>query len=325
MNEFQLIGLVVPILIPIVVGWVIVRMGWMEASADQILIWLFLNVCTPSLIIVLLARQDLNTLFDLQFILATLVMLFLLYVGLLLVHTRLMKRRLEVAAMAAFAGTKFNTVIVGLPVLLAAIGHHAIVPTIINLIAGYFTILPATLVFAHMAKSTGGSQVPVAELFLQALKKAITHPLVVATIIGLLFAGTDQQLSPWLEKILLTFGDAAIPLALIAVGMSLSATDISTNAIEISWMSAVRMILSPALAIIIATGFDLQPVFAIALVISFSLPTAKMVLPLAREQNLYVEQTAGIITVTTVSLIFVWPIVIWVCNQLWPGVIAVHG
>ena len=324
MNELQIIGLVVSIIAPVAVGWVIVRMGWMDAGADQILTWLFLHVCTPPLIVVLLAKQDLVTLVDLRFILATLAMLLLIYVGLLLVHTRLLRRRLGVAAMAAFAGTKFNTVIVGLPVLLATLGHHAIVPTIINLVAGYFTILPITL-FCTQAARAQRSKVPVAAIFIQALKKVITHPLIVATLIGLLLSGLELRLPPWLEKTLLTFGNASIPLALLAVGMSLNAAGVRANAIEISWMSTVRVILSPALAIAIAMAFDLQPVFAVALVISFSLPTAKMVLPLAREQGLYVEQTAGIITVTTSSLLFVWPVVIWICEQFWPGVVGAHG
>ncbi len=325
MNELQIMGLVVSVIAPVIVGWVIVRMGWVEASADQVLTWLFLHVCTPPLIVVLLAQQDLETLIDVRFILATLLMLCLLYVGLLLVHSRLLNRQLGMAAMAAFAGTKFNTVIVGLPILLATIGHHAIVPTIINLLVGYFTILPVTLICTYATRAGCEGTVPISSVFLQALKKAITHPLVVASLIGLLLAGLDLRLSPWLEKIFLTFGDAAIPLALIAVGMSLTTAGVRANAVEIFWMSAVRVILSPLLAIVIAMTLGLQPVFAIALVISFSLPTAKMVFPLAKEEGFYVEQSAGIISMTTLSLLLVWPTVIWICEHLWPGVVAVHG
>jgi malonate transporter and related proteins len=322
MNEFQIIAMVISILAPVIVGWIIVRMGWIEASADHILTWLFLHVCTPPLIVLLLASQNLTELFDIRFILATLLMMFLLYVGLLFVHMRLLRRPLDIAAMAAFAGTKFNTVIVGFPVLLATIGHHAIVPIIINLIAGYFTILPLTLICTNAAKSNSGTPLSVVQLFVQALKKACTHPLVLATITGLLLAALELPIAPWLEGILQTFGDAAIPLALLAVGMSLNAIDLRNNFSEISWMSAVRVILSPILAIIVAIGFDLQPVFAIALVISFSLPTAKLVLPLAREQGVYAQRTAGIITTTTFSLVLVWPIIIWICEHLWPGIIG---
>ena len=84
----------------------------------------------------------------------------------------------------------------------------------------------------------------------------------------------------------------------------------------------MRVILSPALAFLVAKLFGLSPVFAVALVVSFSLPTAKMVLPLADENKTYVKQAAGIIALTTVSLVVVWPIVIWVCERLWPGVVG---
>ena len=107
--------------------------------------------------------------------------------------------------------------------------------------------------------------------------------------------------------------------------MSLSAVGLWAKAFEIGCMSAVRVMVSPALAIVVAIAFKLPPVFTIALVSSFSLPAAKMVLPLARKQGVYVEQTAGIITMTTLSLLVVWPVVIWICEQLWPGVVAAHG
>jgi len=56
-------------------------------------------------------------------------------------------------------------------------------------------------------------------------------------------------------------------------------------------------------------------------VISFSLPTAKMAFALAEKHGAYEEQMAAIVTMTTVSLVAVFPIFMWVCEHLWPGVI----
>jgi predicted permease len=120
-------------------------------------------------------------------------------------------------------------------------------------------------------------------------------------------------------------GEGAIPAALLAVGMSLNTLSFRENAAEIAWISSVRVILSPVLALFCAKLFGLPPVFAIALVVSFSLPTAKMVLPLADENGIYVQPAAGIIALTTVSLAIVWPLVLWVCEYLWPGVIGGNG
>jgi predicted permease len=325
MSELEVITLVLPVLLPVGVGWLIVRINLLKASNADVLATLFLHVCAPALIVMLLAGQDLASLIEPRLILATLFLMLGLYGGLFVAHALVLRRGLGVSAFAAFAGTKFNAVVVGFPVLLATVGHHAIVSTTINIVIGYFTILPLTLILSDVSKSGGKSGAAVVEALLATLKKAVIHPLVVATILGLLLAGTGVHLPDWLDKTLLTLGSAAIPTALLAVGMSLNALSMRENAAEIAWMSAARVILSPALAIVVAKVFGLSSVFAIALVVSFSLPTAKMVLPLAEEHGTYVKQAAGIIAVTTASLVVLWPFVIWMCERLWPGVVGGHG
>jgi len=320
MSELEIIALVLPVLLPVGIGWLIVRINLLKASNADVLATLFLHVCAPALIIMLLAGQDLKSLIEPRFILATLFLMLGLYGALFVVHVLVLRREVGVSAFAAFAGTKFNAVVVGFPVLVATVGHHAIVPTTINIVIGYFTILPLTLILSYISKSGVKSGAAMVGILLTALKKAVIHPLVVATVLGLLLAGTGIHLPDWLDNTLLTMGNAAIPTALLGVGMSINAPLMRENAAEIAWMSAARVILSPAIAIVVAKAFGLSSVFAIALVVSFGLPTAKMVFPLAEEHETYVKEAAGIITVTTASLIVLWPFLILICERLWPGV-----
>lgn len=322
MSELQILTLVVPILLPVAAGLLIVRLKFLRASDAEILSALFLYVFAPALIIDRLAKEDLASLIEPSFILASLLLMLGLYAGLFVVHLALLRRRLRASAFAAFAGTKFNAIIVGLPILFATVGHHAIVTMTINVMIGYFTILPLTLILANIAAPGDFSRAAAGAILLKAAGKALLHPLVLATIAGLFLAGAHVRVPGWLHAALSTLGNAAIPTALLSVGMSLSSVHVRSNACEIAGMSAVRMILSPLLAIIVAKLFALQPVFAVALVVSFSLPTAKMVLPLAVEYKTYVEQAAGIIALTTASMLVCWPVVIWACEHLWPGVIG---
>jgi hypothetical protein len=46
-----------------------------------------------------------------------------------------------------------------------------------------------------------------------------------------------------------------------------------------------------------------------------------MAFALAEKHGAYEEQMAAIVTMTTVSLVAVFPIFMWVCEHLWPGVI----
>lgn len=324
MSELDIILLVLPILIPVGVGWLIVRTKMLGSKDADVLSAVFLRVAAPALIIMHLAKRDIEELIEPQLILATLFLMLGLYLAVYLVH-RALGRDMAASAFAAFVGSKFNAVVVGLPVLMAMVDHHAIVTMTINVVAGYFTILPLTLILSDIGKSGAASGAAVFKVLRHALFRALTHPLVAATILGLLLAGFRVDLPGWVDKTLLTLGSAAIPLALLAVGMSLSAHDMRENAGEIAWMSVVRVIISPALAIGVALLFGLEGVFAVALVVSFSLPTAKMVLPLAEEAGVYVKPAAGVIAVTTASVLVVWPLVIWVCHHLWPGVIGTGG
>jgi len=158
-------------------------------------------------------------------------------------------------------------------------------------------------------------------LLLKTLRDSITNPIIVATIIGLGLSAGTVQVPLWLHNTFQTLGGATTPAAMIAVGMTLNVSNLKKQFTEITWMSGVRVILSPALAIILAMGLNLSPVFAIALVISFGLPTSQLVLPTAEQYEVYEECSAGITTLTTLAFMVTWPIMVWLSNVLWPGVI----
>lgn len=322
MNETQVLALMLPVFLPIATGWLTTKAKLLDVSSAEVLSKLFLYVCAPSLIIVDLSRERLSSLIEPRLILATLLLMLVLYVGLFLIEFELLGRKSDVCAFAAFAGTKFNAIVIGFPILFATVRHHAIVTMTINVVIGYFTILPLTLILSSVSGMGCATGPTLRKVLWKSTQKAVTHPLVMTTIIGLILAGVGVHIPESLDATLLSLGEAAIPIALLAVGMSLSAVRIRTNVAEIIGISAVRMILSPTLAIIFARLFKLPPVFAVALVVSFSLPTAKMVLPLAIEHETYVPQSSGIIAMTTASLIIVWPVVILLCERLWPGVIT---
>jgi predicted permease len=88
------------------------------------------------------------------------------------------------------------------------------------------------------------------------------------------------------------------------------------------WISLVRVIVSPLLAILAARWLVLSPAYSISLVISFSLPTAKMAFGVAEKFGEYEEQMAEIIALTTLSMVVVFPLFLFICEHLWPGVIG---
>ena len=52
-----------------------------------------------------------------------------------------------------------------------------------------------------------------------------------------------------------------------------------------------------------------------------ALPTAKSVPPIAQQYGVFVGQSVQVVTVTTLSMVIVMPIVCYLAGLIWPGVI----
>ena len=312
--------LILPIVLPLLVGWAVVRAKILSRADSHVLSIFFVHIAAPSLLIHVFADQDLERLFNVRYMMGFLFLTLVLYGGVFFIERVFLGRRIEVSAFAAFTGAKFNAVVLGLPVLLATIGHVGSGPVMMNLILGYVTILPLTLVLASLSRQDGSAGA--SRILIRALKDVIKDPLVLSAIIGLILGATQIHLPGWLDKTLQSLGAATLPTALVASGMSISTAALKEDVFELVWVSGVRMILSPVLAVVVAKVFGLSPVFAIALVLSFGLPTAQMVVALCEEEEVeYTKPAAAIVTTTTVALVVTLPVLILVCNQLWPGIL----
>jgi len=321
-RELETFTLVLPVLVPVLTGWLAVRLRLLASHDAKVLTTAFLHIFLPALIVGNLATQRLAALFDVRFILATASLMAGIYVAIFLAHIFLLRRSLASAALAAFASAKVNTVVVGLPLLLVALGHQAIIAVIINLLIGYFTILPLTLFLLEIARAKkAGHVVRYSAVVGSALRHVALDPLILASVAGLLIAALEVTLPAWLNGTLSVLGSAASGVALVAVGMMLGGASFSKSAGEVLWVSAVRVVVSPILAIEATRVFGLSPFYSVALVISFSLPTAKMAFAVAERYGEYEEPMAEIVTITTLSMVIVYPVFLWICEHFWPGVI----
>jgi malonate transporter len=325
MNEIRIAALVLPVLAPVFAGWLALRLQLLHAGDARPLTSAYLYLFLPALIVNDLSRQNLSTLFDVRFIVATICLMLAIYGGVFFFQKVLLRHSLASSTLAAFAAAKFNAVIVGLPLLLIAVGHQAIVAVIINMIIGYFTVLPLTLFLLEIAKTQNqDGPTNYARVVTGALKHVVLDPLVIATVTGILLAALKLTLPDWLHQSLDILAKGAVPVPLVAVGITIGAAsfkDYKQDIGEALWISAIRVVASPVLAIAVARLLALSPVYSIALVISFSLPTAKMAFALAEDNGVYVKAMAAIVTLTTVSIVIGYPAFLWICERLWPGVI----
>jgi predicted permease len=310
--------LIVPILLPILAGVLVVRTGLFSRADSHVLSLFFLYLAVPSLLIHQLSTQSLTELVEPGYVAGFLLLSFLLYGGVFFVQRIVLRRDLKTSALAAFAGSKFNAVILGLPVLHGILGPAASGPFVINVVLGYFTTLPLTVALVGGVGSTGqaGSAIHRA---LMATRDVFKDPLVLSALLGLTLSGLALRLPGLLDSTLQSLGSAAVPTALVAIGMSLSLGQVKEEFREVLWISLVRVAISPALAVGLALALDLPAPAAIALVLSFGIATSQMVVPLCERAGVYQSKAAEVVAVTTVAMIITLPALIWICSRLWPG------
>jgi malonate transporter len=302
--------LVIPLILPVVIGWALVRTGLAEPSYAGPLTTVFLWVCAPAILIVTLAGEDLDDLLERRLLLGTVIGFVVVYAVVYAASRR--RHPTGESAFAAFAASAFNAVALGLPVMIALFGTAGTVPAVVATIVFLALLVPTTLALAGSAEQGG------AAAFVTGLAATVKNPIVLATIIGLVLAALDVTLPVVIDQSLTTLGDATVVTALVALGMSVDFADIRSGGSEMLMISGVRMIVAPAFALALALLFGVDDVRSAAFVVLFAQPTAKTVFALAEQTGVYERRAAGVVALTTISSALLLPAWILICDRVWP-------
>jgi predicted permease len=168
------------------------------------------------------------------------------------------------AVVAGFSAGQANTVFVGVPMILKAYGDEGAVPLFL-LIAVH---LPVTMTLATlMAEGRQASPLII-------LRRLATHPIVVAIIAG----SACRPLAPYIPgpvwQIVELLGGAAVPCALISMGIALRRYGLKTGWKLPTLISALKLVAHPLIVLVLATQvFSMPPVWAGVAVLFASCPS----------------------------------------------------
>lgn len=309
--------IVIPLIVPIALGWIAVRTGLLGVEAAYPLTTIFMWICAPALLIVVLSGEDLSELLDIRFLLATVVLIMGSFGVVYVFFRRTLKRQVTDSTIAALSASGFNSLVLGLPIMLGIFGNAAVGPVVITVIVFLLVQLPVTLALLAIGESEDEQSVGAAISL--GLVSALKNPILIASLIGLGLAAFNVTLPTIVESSLQNLGNATILTALLALGMTLDLGDLRRGGREIYAMAGMRVVVVPAVALAVALLFGVNGFLSAAFVILFSLPTAKTAFVLSEQHRIYQRQTAGIVTVTTVSAIVVLPIWVLIADFVWPG------
>jgi predicted permease len=169
-----------------------------------------------------------------------------------------------------------NTVLIGLPLVLAAYGPQGAVPLALIIALHMPVMMAASAVMIGRAErlDTISSQAgDMRAAALAALRHLATSPIIIGIAAGGLWRLTGVPLGGVGGDLVGRIADVAGTLALIAMGMSVRRYGVKRNVAAGLALAALKLLLMPALVLLAAGFMGLPPVWAKVAVIAAACPT----------------------------------------------------
>jgi len=292
----QIIEMIAPLFGLILVGYICGRIKNISLDGLAWMNFFIIYVALPPMIFKLLAQTPLEEFKNAGFLIKTTLSTFVVFF-LCFFIAKLRRATTANSAIQGFSGAYGNIGYLGPPLALAAFGPEAGVPVALIFCLDntmHFTLAPMLMAMGGNEKSK-----PLALLW-GIVKKVLSHPLIIATIVGIAAAGTQYQPPDALDKILTLLAAAAAPCALFVMGVSAALRPLKRVPVELAHLVPIKLILHPMLVYVLLKPIPgLPEVWLHAAVLMAALPTATNAFVLAQQYDSWVERASSAVVVST--------------------------
>lgn len=267
------------IVLAVLVGWIAARTGVLPPEARPVLAKLNFTVLGPFLLFSVLSTADVATLFSallpVSAIVGAAVALIFAAVSLFI-----WRRGAAHTVIGALASSYVNGNNFGIPIAAYMLGDAAL--------AGPVVLLQLVL-FNPIGLAILGATVEGRTSFAAIVRGTLLNPIIVASMLGVLVAVTGVELPPLVSEPVATIGHAAIPLMLIAFGMSLHGKRLlepGTDRRDVLLATTLQLAVMPVAAWALgAFVFGLEGHQLYAVTVLAALPTAQNVFVFAQRYS----------------------------------------
>lgn len=267
------VGAFVALVSVAVLGYVVGLIGVLRAQDELVLSRMAFFVATPALLFTTVARADLHAIFSVV-LLTNVASLFVVQLVFLLVAAVVWRRTRSQATIGVLASSYVNAGNLGVPVAAYVLGDGALVAPIVL----FQLLVMAPVAFAVLDSDRLGSGRRVS--LRAVVTRPLRNPLTVASLLGLLVASLGVQLPSLLMRPIDLVAAAAVPVALVAYGLSLSGGTKDSLSLRRDVVLAVvlKTVLQPVAAYVVGRWvLDLHGTALLAPTLLAALPTAQNV------------------------------------------------
>ena len=224
--------------------------------------------------------------------------------------SHLMRKDREDGVVFAIGSVYGNIVMLGIPLVLSALGNEAAGPmSLILSVNTPLLWLCGILQMELVSRKRTGSALSVIRPVLADLSR---NPLMLAIGLGVAWRFTGLGLNPVVDKTIELLAQAGSPAALIALGITLFRFEVKGEKLSILVMCALKLLAMPAAAFVLAKLLGLPPNAAGVIVLFAAMPTGANAYIFAVQYQRLVNPVSGAVALGTLLAAVTLPVVVMV-------------
>lgn len=292
----QIIEMLTPLFGLILLGYISGRIKKITLDGLAWMNFFIMYIALPPLIFKLLAQTPLEEFRNAGFLLKTSLSTFTIFV-LCFFIAKFRQQSTENSTIQGFAGAYGNIGYLGPPLALAAFGPEAGVPVALIFCLDnsiHFTLAPLLMSISNKRRP------PLLSMLFGIVKNVLSHPLILATIVGIAAASVQYQPPAALNSLVTMLASAAAPCALFVMGVSAALRPLKRVPIELSYLVPIKLVVHPILVYLLLKQMPgLPTAWLQAAVLMAALPAATNVFVLAQQYDVWVERASSAVVVST--------------------------
>ena len=300
MNSYETI---LAIVLMIIIGYICRRFDFLKAEDTPTLNKIVVYIAIPALIFLAMYHADLSNIETFGTITFTIIILGILSGIVAYLFSRFRgyssKTRWGVVATSTLSNSGF----LGYPVTLGVFGTEGLVRAVFCDVGNTMLFIALGIFFLILY---GGS-------YRDIIKRSILFPPLLAVICGVLANLIHLPLGSVITSTLDYLSGAAIPIIMISLGLSLEFKGIKEYFDVASFVSVLKLIISPMIAMVIVGLVGLSGLDRTVAIVEAGMPSAMLSLVLAINYQLDVKATAACIFLsTTLSVISITVLILFI-------------
>lgn len=267
-----ILDVLAPVFGVVALGFLAVRASLLDAGGVRGLVAFVFNFALPVLLFRSMATVDLPDRVPWSFLAAFYTASMATYALGFALGRWGFRRPTDEGAIFGMAASFSNTVFLGIPIILTALGPEATLPVFLIIAFHSATFMPLTVALIHLGRGEAPGFIRQVGTLLRAVAR---DPIVMGLLLGLLANLAGVGLPGPLDAVAQLLAGAAMPAALFAMGASLAGHPAGTEGAPAAALAGLKLVVHPALVWVAAVPvLGLDGVWAATAVLMAGMPTA---------------------------------------------------